>query len=163
MAMVQASSHTPQGAFGYLLGQIAPAPLPRLTVATHFPTADDTVACAMTSVQEHFPNAIVYQGNRAPRPTRQKPEKPVRITWSYDLMVITASSDSIVEQRGYVSDFVFSPAANLPTTGTQNPPLYWTTDSSGKVVGNPTAQIEQKTAINSCGDDCSCNYRDDGY
>ena len=44
LKMVQNSSHTPQGAFGYLLSQVEPKPT--LTVATHFPTSDDTVHCA---------------------------------------------------------------------------------------------------------------------
>jgi ribonuclease Z len=47
------SSHTPQGAFGYLLSQIEPRP--RLTVIAHFPVADDTVQCALNSVLAHFP------------------------------------------------------------------------------------------------------------
>ncbi len=52
-ATVEENSHTPQGAFGYLLSQILPRP--RLTVVAHFPVADDTVKCALNSVQAHFP------------------------------------------------------------------------------------------------------------
>ena len=52
--MSKNSSHTPQGAFGYLLSQINPRP--RLTVIAHFPMANDTVACALNSVQAHFPD-----------------------------------------------------------------------------------------------------------
>ena len=54
MTNVQASSHTPQGAYGFLLSQIDPKP--RLAVATHFPVADDTVHCAMNSVAQYVPD-----------------------------------------------------------------------------------------------------------
>jgi ribonuclease Z len=153
MAMVQNSSHSPQGAFGCLLSQINPQP--RLTVATHFPVADDTISCAMNSVQEHFPNRTVYQGNNAPNDA-------VRITWSFDLMVITVDKRQIVEQCGYVTDFGFSPWANLPTDQKAYPPKY----HDANMQGDPYAQIDTSTAIPPC--DCTvepnqCNYRDDGY
>jgi hypothetical protein len=87
----------------------------------------------------------------------------VRITWSFDLMVISATPEKIVEQRGYVTDFGFSPAVNLPPTTnttptTANTPLYWSTSTTG----NPEAQIDTATAIDSCENNV-CNYRDDGY
>ena len=48
------SSHTTQGAFGYLLGQLkAAGGLPRLTAATHFQAQDDTVALAQTSLDAY--------------------------------------------------------------------------------------------------------------
>jgi ribonuclease Z len=146
---VQNSSHTPQGAFGYLLSQIDPRP--RLTVATHFPAADDTVACAMKSVMEH---CNVVQG-RDPTPE----EHAARITWSFDCMVITVSKDQILEQRGVVSDFEWS-ATVQQVPGAKNPPKYRTEDGQG----DPYAQIDQTTAIQPC--DCetgACNYRADGY
>lgn len=151
-AMVQNSSHSPQGAFGYLLSQIHPRP--RLTVATHFPVADDTVNCAMNSVQEHFPDTVVYQGNDAP-------PDAVRMTWSFDLMVITVSKHKILEQRGYVSNFGFAPLVNLPSADAF-PPKYH--DIHGN--GDPFAQIDTSTEIPAC--DCTtnpdtCNYRGDGY
>ncbi len=150
LTMVQNSSHSPQGGFGYLLSQINPRP--RLTVATHFPVADDTVACAMNSIQQHCP---VVQGNVTP------PADTARITWSFDLMVITVSKNQIVEQRGYVSDFGFSPWTNLPTTKAY-PPKYH--DASGN--GDPFAQLDLSTEIPPC--HCTatrdkCNYRGDGY
>jgi ribonuclease Z len=156
---VQNSSHSPQGAFGYLLSQTAPRP--RLTVATHFPVADDTVACAIKSVQEHFPTHFVRQGNNTPK-------KDVRITWSFDLMVITASKNKIVEHRAEVSDFGFSPWENYPVpTDDMNPPKYWKRGTTaGQKVSDPYAQIDTTTQIPSCGcgtDPCTCNYRDDGY
>ncbi|MGD9505252.1 MAG: MBL fold metallo-hydrolase [Syntrophobacteraceae bacterium] len=152
MTTVQNSSHTPQGAFGYLMTRINPRP--RLTVATHFPVADDTVACAMNSVQEHFPNNDVYQGNTAPDGLR---DDPIRMTWSFDLMVITASKDTIIEQQGYVSNFGFSPSVNLPS-GTPYPPKYH--DENGD--GDPYAQIDRATEIDSC-ENGACNFREDGY
>ncbi len=146
--MVQNSSHTPQGAFGYLLGQINPRP--RLTVACHFPVDDETVGCAMESVQAHFPNETVYRGNDAPR-------NAVRITWAFDRLVITVSKDKILEQIGDVSDFSNPAKTNLPSDD-PNPPKY--RDQNGN--GDPYAQIDRSTEIPSCNGD-SCNYREDGY
>lgn len=155
LTTVQNSSHSPQGAFGYILSKIKPRP--RLTVATHFPVADDTVACAMKSVQEH---CNVYQHKES-----ISGKDAARITWSFDLMVISVTGDQIKEMRGHVSDFGFSPTTNLPS-GTPNTPKYWIwgTDSDGNPakVGNPYAQIDTSTAIPEC-DDGKCNYRDDGY
>ncbi len=146
--MVQNSSHTPQGSFGYILSQIEPRP--RLTVATHFPVADDTVKCALKSVLAH---TKVIQGRDA------KPlGSAARITWSFDLMVITVSKDSILEQRGATSDFEFS-ATIQPVPGVRNLPKY---NKNG--AGDPYAQIDISTEIPAC--DCdtdACNYRTDGY
>jgi ribonuclease Z len=163
LATIEASSHSPQGGFGYLLSLINPRP--RLTVATHFPVANDTVACAMESVQEHFPNAVVYQGNNnAPCPTKSHRNNPVRITWSFDNMVINVSKDQIVEQQAVVSDFSFSPWENYPVPPTNmNPPKYWHY-VNGQEVSNPYAQIDLTTEIPAC--ICNtgpCNYNDDGY
>ena len=152
LTMVQNSSHTPQGAFGYLLSQIEPRP--RLTVATHFPVADDTVECAMNSVMEH---CKVVQG-RDPKPK----EDAARITWSFDCMVITVSKDRILEQRGIVSDFEYSATALAipPVPGVMNPAKY--SDADGN--GDPYAQLDRSTEIEPC--DCDtgeCRYREDGY
>jgi ribonuclease Z len=149
LQMVQNSSHTPQGAFGYLLSQIDPKP--RLTVATHFPVSDDTVECAMNSVMQH---CNVVQG-RDPKPK----EDAARITWSFDLMVITVSKDRVLEQRGVVSDFEFNFTVQ-PVPGVRNPAKY--RDESGN--GNPYAQIDESTAIQPCDPTTgACNYRADGY
>jgi len=152
LAMVQNSSHTPQGAFGYILSQIEPKP--RLTVATHFPVSDDTVECAMKSVMEH---CNVVQG-RDPK----RKENAARITWSFDCMVITVSEDRILEQRGVVSDFeyVATPPKVPPGPGTMKPAKY--SDESG--AGDPYAQLDRSTEIEAC--DCDtgeCHYRADGY
>lgn len=145
--MVQNSSHTPQGAFGHLLSRIEPKP--RLTVATHFPVSDETVACAMKSVARH---CNVVQG-RDPK----RKEKAARITWSFDCMVITVSKDRILEQRGEVSEFEWN-FVPQPVPGVRNLAKY---NKNG--VGNPYAQIDESTAIPACSDTGECNYRADGY
>ena len=139
LTMVQNSSHTPQGAFGYLLSQINPRP--RLTVATHFPAADDTVACALKSVQAHCPDIELGRD----------------IVWSFDLMVIKVTKEQITQFRGEVSDYGFSPTVNLPP-GKPNPAKY----SFPNGDGNPYAQINLWTEIPACGKN-TCNYRKDGY
>jgi ribonuclease Z len=146
--MVQNSSHSPQGAFGYLLNQINPRP--RLTVACHFPVDDETVECAMESVQAHCP---AFQGNGP------LPQGAARITWSFDRMVITVSKDQILEQIGDVSDFSNPAKTNLPE-GDLKRPKYHNSDGTG----NPYAQIDRSTEIPSCDPlTNTCNYREDGY
>lgn len=164
MLMVQNSSHSPQGAFGYLLRQIDP--LPRLTVATHFPTSDDTVACAMKSVRQHVD---VVQGNDSLSGGDALP----RITWSFDLMVISVTPDRIIEKQGVVPDIGFVPKYQ-PPPGTQNPdgtpipygfkaPKYGYLDGNGLPVGDPYAQIDTSTQYCPCDEDGTCNFREDGY
>ena len=151
LTMVQNSSHSPQGSFGYLLSLIEPRP--RLTVATHFPVADDTVSCAMKSVRNH---CDVYQGKQPPL----EGKNPARITWSSDLMVIKVTKEDIVELRGEINDYEFCATVNLPD-GKPVPAKY-----SNKGIGDPYAQIDRETEIPSCwfeGEDCKCNYRPDGY
>lgn len=155
-AMIQSSSHTPQGAFGYLLGQISP--WPRLTVATHFPVADDTVECAYRSVLKQCPKI----GKRGER-----------ITWSFDLMVIRVTGSKIYQLQGVVSDFSWTPNFTVP--GDLNPPKYWKylTDTTGNIqydnqgnpikVGDPLAQIDWQDVIPATEPDGTVNYRDDGY
>ena len=96
-------SHTPPGAFGYLLSQIKP--LPRLTVATHFQSADDTIACALNSVRNHVPD-IHFSSNYNPSDN---------IIWSFDLMVIRAigSQMEIGRYKAKVNDFSFSPVTKI--------------------------------------------------
>ncbi|MEI7633226.1 MAG: MBL fold metallo-hydrolase [bacterium] len=156
--MVQNSSHTPQGAFGYLLSQIRPRP--RLTVVTHFPVADDTVACAFNSVLAHCPD-IGKLGER--------------ITWSFDLMVfrLSAKTNKILQLRAVVSDFGWSPKTEQPPN--QNTPKYWTwkVDDNGNLildehgnpipVGDPFAQIDMTNVIPATNADGTVNYRSDGY
>jgi ribonuclease Z len=119
-ADIESSSHTPQGAFGYLLTQITPRP--RLTVISHFPVADDTVECAMNSVNAHFSSGGPVLGRD--------------IIWSTDLMVLKVKKGQPIEQLiGKVSDYTFDPSQNVPAN--PKPPKYPT----------PTAQLEEATLI----------------
>jgi ribonuclease Z len=138
LTRVQNSSHTPQGAYGYMLSQIQPAP--RLAVATHFPVADDTVASAFSSVQAHCTNIVFGRD----------------IVWSFDLMVLRVFPDRIEQWRADVSDFAWNPQPQLPPD--LSVPKYSTNG-----VGNPFAQIDLSTQISSTNQDGSVNYRSDGY
>lgn len=145
MQEVQESSHTPQGAFGYLLSQIQPQP--KLTVATHFPVSDDTVNCALKSIKEHCPVTMdPTSGN---------------FVFSFDLMVIKVSPDlagGLPQQyRAVVADYGYAPFVLPPKTQELKDAKYQT----------PTMQIDkldQETLIPpvdpNTGD---CNYLDDGY
>ena len=151
--MVQNSSHTPQGAFGYLLSLLEGAHTrPRLTVATHFPVADDTVDCAFNSVLAHCPN-LGKLGEK--------------ITWSFDNMVISVTSRKIQQFRAIVPDYGWSPPVVIP--GDVNPAKYWTWDETKtKQVGDPFAQIDMSNVIpaevtDADGNVIQVNYRTDGY
>ena len=143
---VQDSSHTPQGAFGYLLSQIFPRP--KLTVATHFPTSNDTVACALGSVKRHVPNVNVLMPN---------PD----LCWSFDRMVIRVFGQipggpkpSIQIVKAKVLEFGYSPFPQL-IGQTFYPPKYH--DRKGNP--DPYAQLDMSTAILP-GPDTFC---EDGY
>jgi ribonuclease Z len=138
LTYVQNSSHTPQGAFGYVLGQIDPRP--RLTVATHFPVADDTVASAFDSVKAHCPDVVMGED----------------IAWSMDLMVLRVFPDRIDQYRADVSRYAFNPPVQLPAG--MMPPKY--NDGFGK--GDPYYQIDTNAAIPAVSGGVS-NYRVDGY
>lgn len=162
ISTVQASSHTPQGAFGFILSQIIPRP--RLTVATHFPVADDTVACALNSVRAHVPD-IAWS----------KDYDPVNknITWSDDLMVIRVTKRDITQLRGVVENYGWIATPHTPDD--LNTPKYWMwkTDEDGNLildengnpipVGNPKAQILTTTEIPATNPDGSVNYCENGY
>ena len=144
MKTVQNSSHTPQGAYGYMLSQIHPRP--GLAVATHFPTADDTVACALNSVRAHCPN-IKREGDQ--------------LVWSFDLMVLRVFPHKIEQRRAVVNDFSFDPP--IPTSHSDMlAPKYHT----GTGAGDPFVQIDQTYGINSTEDggyEGEPTYRKDGY
>jgi ribonuclease Z len=108
---VQNSSHTPQGAFGYLLSQINPRP--RLTMATHFPVADDTVDCALKSVRSHVPDVT---WNQVYDPVHHN------IAWARDLMVLRVFEHDILQRKARVSDFEY--CAMPEDTGTPAEPKY---------------------------------------
>jgi ribonuclease Z len=98
---VQNSSHTPQGAFGYILSQISPRP--RLAVATHFQATDDTISSALNSVRNHYPIGDV--------------------TWAADFMVLNVTPTSIRQRRAVVNDYAWYPKAKLYNN---NPAKYGT-------------------------------------
>ena len=137
LTFVQNSSHTPQGAFGYILSQIEPKP--RLTVATHFPVDDETVASALESVQAHT-NLVMGED----------------IVWSFDLMVLRVFPDRIEQCRADVSRYCFNPPVQLPVG--MMPPKY--NDGAGK--GDPYYQIDTNAAIPAVEGGVT-NYRVDGY
>ena len=136
---VQDSSHTPQGAYGYLLSQIEPKP--RLAVATHFPVADDTVASAFNSVKAHCTNIVFGKD----------------IVWSFDLMVLRVFSDRIEQRRAVVSDYAFNPPVQLD--GGMKAPKY----NDGNGNGDPYAQIDQSTSLSRTNENGTVNWRSDGY
>jgi ribonuclease Z len=141
LMMVQNSSHTPQGAFGFLLSQIDPKP--RLTVATHFPTSDDTVYCAMNSLAQYVdPTWLGDIGDK--------------VTWSFDRMVIRlhVASDAIEQRRAEVLDFGSSPIVRLEASSLATPKY---ADAQG--VGDPYAQIDKREAYEPGPD----TYCDTGY
>jgi len=161
--MVQNSSHTAPGPFGYLLSQIQP--YPRLTVATHFPTADDTVECAMKSLKAHLPK--VYQGER-PNTSSDSP----RVTWAMDLMVVTVSKSRIIEQQGAIDPFGYiawpqQPLSTLTDCNNWILPKYHVIppvdDQCTGDAGDPYAQITTATAYCACNPDGTCNYSENGY
>ncbi|MFZ4570557.1 MAG: MBL fold metallo-hydrolase [Bacteroidales bacterium] len=117
--MVQNSSHTPQGAFGYIMSQIIPPP--RLTVATHFQAEDDTTTSAIQSVRNHAPVG--------------------ELAFASDFMVINVSASRILQRRAIVSPYAFYPVSPAPDD--VNTPKYWKwqDDAHTIAVGNPTAQI----------------------
>ena len=144
LKQVQDSSHTPQGAFGYLLSQIHPRP--RLAVATHFPVSDDTVACALESVHKHCPDIGTDMSQLGAYP----------LAWSFDLMVIRVFAGNpkpeILRRRAVVLEHGFSPIAQIPVPSEQlNPPKYRTADGQP----DPYAQIDSSASI-SPGPDTYC-------
>ena len=141
LTTVQNSSHTPQGAFGYILSQLIAADVqPRLTVATHFPVADDTVGSAFDSVKAHCPDV----------------EMGKDLVWSFDLMVLRVFPDRIEQRRADVSDYAFTPPVQMPVG--MIPPKY----NDGAGHGDPYYQIDTNAAIPAVAGGVT-NYRVDGY
>jgi ribonuclease Z len=140
LTRVQDSSHTPQGAYGYILSQISPRP--RLAVATHFPVGDDTVASAFQSVTNHCPEVKMGKD----------------IVWSFDLMVLRVFPDRIEQRRAVVSDYCWNPPTQLPTNG-----MYAPKYNDGQGHGDPFAQIDRSTQIPATNLNGTVNYRPDGY
>ncbi len=118
---VQNSSHTTQGAFGYLLSQINPRP--RLTIATHFQAQDDTIESARKS----------FDRCKIPREA---------YTFASDLMVFNVTRDAIKQQRAVVSRYAFA-APFRRYSEPFNAPKYHKADGSG----DPNAQIDNTAWI----------------
>lgn len=133
---VQNSSHTPQGAFGYILSQIQPPP--KLAVATHFQATDDTIESAMKSIREHYPAG--------------------EVTIASDLMVLNVKASGITTRRAVVSDWAWYPVATVRPD--VNPPKYH--NQEGRM--DPAAQIDESHGIQprdpSTGE---THFREDGY
>ncbi len=127
--MVQDSSHTPQGAYGYLLGQIRPK-RPRLSVVTHFPVSNDTVDCAMRSIRKYVPDVG---------------ELGREVTFSFDRMVLSAfdDSDRILQRRAEVLDFGVSPIPQLDPRLAGLPKYH----DARTMQGDPLAQIDTREVI----------------
>lgn len=137
---VQESSHTTQGAFGYLLSRINPRP--RLTVATHFPVSDDTVACALQSLRHYCPDIRWKQP--------YDPKFVYDITWSFDCMVLRVFPDRIEQYRAEVSDFSFS----APGLSYDDPLTAKYHDAHGKP--DATAQLDPNRREIPAGPDTYC-------
>lgn len=141
---VQNSSHTPQGAYGYLMSQITPHP--RLMVATHFQAEDDTIQSALKSIRNHSPVG--------------------EVTFAADLMVINLSRTNILQRRAVVSNYAFyppTPPGSLPPTNT---PLYWKFADSSQTtkIPDPTAQLDMSSDIPPVDPNTGrVNYNPDGY
>jgi ribonuclease Z len=157
---VQNSSHTPQGAYGYLLSQMNPAP--RLAVATHFTVADDTVELALKSVAAHVPGISWDWSGKILDEGRHPIPGTGNITWSTDLMVLRVFPDSIHVQKGVVNDFSYGPNASR-TYSNMNRPKYDDGDPSDS-YGDVYIQIDTSTAVPPSdpitGEE---HYRTDGY
>lgn len=146
---VQNSSHTTQGAFGYLLSHIKPRP--RLTVATHFQATDDTIDCARQSLDSHGIPRDWY-------------------TFASDFMVVKVTKDEITQYKMRVSRHEY-PYGGGPIPQPYDVPKYHTqaVDQDGNplfdvagnpiLIGDPVAQLLLDDAILP-GDD---TYREDGY
>ncbi len=144
---VQNSSHSPQGAFGYLLSQLDPRP--RLTVATHFPTTDDDVACALESVQKHITDKPIAWSQT------YDPEKK-NLLWSYDGMVLrlfTSNPNRVEQRRVVISNYTVSPTPQYD---------YW--DTLPPKYSTSTAQLDLTTQIEPTGaPDGKYHFDSDGY
>jgi ribonuclease Z len=128
------SSHSPQGAVGYLLSQINPRP--KLSVIAHFPVANDTVRCAMKSIQAHFPRG-------------RYPEFGRDIIWATDLIVLKVKKNRIEQYIGKVPDYAYTAKMNLPAAQDMNDPKY----------PSNTYQLDLTTLIQPGKD----TYCEDGY
>jgi ribonuclease Z len=156
---VQNSSHTPVGAYAYLLSQLRPTP--RLAVATHFTICDDTVDLAMGIIHDHLPGMKRDQSGKILDGGKHPSHGSGTITWSTDLMVLRVFKDKILVQRAVVKDYLYQPypGANWPN---QNPPKYDDSDPT-TTYGDAYAQLDMSTSIPPTDSHGHVNYREDGY
>jgi ribonuclease Z len=160
-ATVENSSHTTQAAFGYLLGQIKPAP--RLAIATHFQAQDSTIYGASDPSMPGFPevgakqtvdNYLVqaYPGTA--------PEDLPKYTFAADFMVFNVRpGQPILQRRADVSRFAFCGIGAAMPASVLNTPKYWKYDQNGNKVSDPEAQIDTSDQVPSGGS----TYADNGY
>jgi ribonuclease Z len=138
---VQNSSHTTQGAFGFLLSQIDPRP--RLTVATHFQATDDSIESACQSLDAYCLPRDCY-------------------TFAADFMVFNVTEDEIRQRRLDVSRHEYPYGYLLP--GTPEAPKYfklvWIEALQRYVpLGDPEAQLLLDDQI----EDGPATYEEAGY
>lgn len=123
------SSHTTQGAFGFMLKSLMDAGgLPRLTAATHFQAQDETIALARQSLDAY---GIPHD----------------RYTFAADFMVLNVKSDKgipVVKRRMDVSKFAFAGQGQAGPYG-DNLNMAKYHDADGE--GDPDAQIDNSTWI----------------
>ena len=120
---VQNSSHTTQGAFGYLLSQLNPRP--RLTVATHFQATDDTIESARESLDAYCIPRDCY-------------------TFALDLMVFNVTKKKIRQRRLDVSRHEYP--YGFAAAGSPEDPKYYELECNESAeicrkVGDPEAQL----------------------
>lgn len=138
---VQNSSHTTQGAFGYLLSQLNPRP--RLTVATHFQATDDTIKSACESLDAYCIPRNCY-------------------TFALDFMVFNVTKRKIRQRRLDVSrhEYPYGFASGVTPEDPKYYKLEWNESLGMNVkVGDPHAQLLLDDQI----EDGPTTYDKDGY
>ena len=141
------SSHTTEGALGYMLSQwMAEGTLPRLTAATHFQAQDDTVDLAIQN----------FAAYGIPRE---------RYTFAADFMVLNVTTDKNVpirQRRADVSHYAFAgQGAESIAAEDCNVPKYHTDEGAS----DPYAQIDDRTWIpwSNYKDNGQITYKETGY
>jgi len=124
---VQDSSHTPEKAFGYILGQLQLLKVaPRLAVGTHFPATDNTIREAFSQIRLDYPKG--------------------EVTIASDFMVINVTKQRIRQRRAVVSDYswaTLSPAVVYADPSEFEEAKYH--DTNG--VGDPYAQLDPNADV----------------
>ena len=141
------SSHTSEGALGYMLSRwMADGTLPRLTAATHFQAQDDTVELAVQNIAAYG----------IPRE---------RYTFPADFMVLNVTTDKsapVRQRRANVSHYAFAgQGADLVPAADCNEPKYHDADGGS----DPYAQIDSTTWIpwSNYKNNGQTTYKETGY